>query len=218
MVLQHWQARVHDHSLVSLFHCLTNFPVKRFFLISNLNFLWQLSGTPLHPGGWTSKRRDQHLTLCSPSQTAMMSLLNLPFSSWANLISSGALYNSCPLVLSPSLLACFGHTNIFMSFLYCFYCFYIIYLCLLYIITFTQYLRWGCGNAAYNSTITFFDWLALLRSMQPRVGLAFVTTRTHCWLILILPPKIPRFLSSGFHSSLVTWPVHTSTSQVQNPR
>lgn len=41
--------------------------------------------------------------------------------------------------------------------------------------------------------------------MHPRVGLALLATRAHCWLTLSLPSiKIPRCLSAGLHSSLLS--------------
>lgn len=70
----------------------------------------------------------------------------------------------------------------------------------------TQCSRWGCTNAEYTGTITYFGWLAILCLMHPMIPLAFLVTKT---LTCTLPsPKTTRSLSAGLCSSPLSWNVY----------
>ena len=67
---------------------------------------------------------------------------------------------------------------------------------------FTQYSRWGLISAKYSSIITSFARLVMLSLMHPRMQIALLAARAHCWLTLsLLSTSTYRSLPAGLLSS-----------------
>jgi len=67
-----------------------------------------------------------------------------------------------------------------------------------------QYSRWGLTRAEKRGRRTSFDLLAILLVMHPRIPLAFLAARAHCWLTVHLSTRTPRPCSAELLQTFLT--------------